>query len=52
MLKSGAWIDIVSEGAASATSDKPTWLTTASISANVANFAVDTADFTVFDTSV
>ena len=52
MLKNGAWIDIVSEGAASATSDKPTWLTTASVSANVANFAINTADFTALDNNL
>ena len=52
MLKNGAWIDIVSEGAASPTSDKPAWLTTASVNANVATIVVDTADFTALDNNV
>ena len=52
MLKNGAWVDIVQEGSASATSDKPVWLTTASVSANMATIVVDTADFTALDNNV
>ena len=49
MIKNGNWVDIVEEDAGSPTSDKPGWLTTASVSDNVASFIVNTADFTAFD---
>ncbi len=49
MLQNGNWVDIVEEDAGSATSAKPAWLTTATVSDNVARFIVNTADYTALD---